>query len=215
MEATGFEGGLAMGFRNWIRNRLLDCAMRQMNDLRPATLAETRGEVLEVGFGTGLNLEHYPGTVESLSGLDPNPAADLPAVEERVRAARFPVERFDLPADGGLPFDSGRFDTVVTTWTLCSIPDPHEALREMRRVLNPNGCYVFIEHGKAPTASTARWQDRIDPFWTRISDGCHLNRPIDRLVEEADFEVSSLERFRQPGPGILAHMYRGVAKRSG
>lgn len=203
-----------MGLRNWLRNRLLDCAMRQMNDLRPATLSEARGEVLEVGFGTGLNLEHYPLAVESLTGLDPNSADDLPAVGERVLAARFPVERFDLPADGGLPFDSGRFDSVVTTWTLCSIPDPAAALREMRRVLNPQGRYVFIEHGRAPIASTARWQDRIDPFWARISDGCHLNRDIDRLVEEADFEVSSLERFRQPGPGILAHMYRGVAKHS-
>ena len=204
-----------MALRNWIRNRLLDFAMRQMDDLRPATLAESRGEVLEVGFGTGLNLEHYPGAVESLSALDPNPATGFSAVDERLRAARFPVQRFDLPADGGLPFDSGRFDTVVTTWTLCSIPDPAAALQEMRRVLNPGGRYVFIEHGKAPTPSTARWQDRIDPIWTRISDGCHLNRPIDRLVAEADFEVSSLERFRQPGPGVLAHMYRGVAKRSG
>lgn len=186
-----------------------------MNDLRPEALSEARGEVLEVGFGTGLNVEHYPLAVRSLTGLDPNSADDLPAVEERVCAARFPVERFELRADGGLPFDSGRFDSIVTTWTLCSIPDPAAALREMYRVLSPRGRYVFIEHGRAPVASTARWQDRIDPIWSRISDGCHLNRGIDRLVEEADFQLSSLERFRQPGPAVLAHMYRGVATRSG
>lgn len=204
-----------MGLRNWIRNRLLDCAMRQMNDLRPETLTETAGEVLEVGFGTALNLQHYPLAVRSVTGIDPNPADDLPAVGQRVRAARFPVERHNLPADAGLPFDSGRFDSVVTTWTLCSISDPIAALREMRRVLKPGGRYCFIEHGRAPVASTARWQDRIDPLWTRLSDGCHLNRAIDRLVAAADFEVASLERFRQPGPGILSHMYRGVAKRGG
>ena len=138
-----------MGFRNWIRNRLLDCAMRQMNDLRPATLSEARGEVLEVGFGTGLNLEHYPLAVESLTGLDPNSADDLPAVGERVLAARFPVERFDLPADGGLPFDSGRFDSVVTTWTLCSIPDrsPASQASERRTASAPPSRLISIGIG--------------------------------------------------------------------
>ena len=148
-----------------------------------------------------------------LFGLDPSEELRRRAAK-RSEEAGLEVEFIGLHGEE-IPLDDASVDTVVTTWTLCSIPDPAAALQEMRRVLNPGGRYVFIEHGKAPTPSTARWQDRIDPIWTRISDGCHLNRPIDRLVAEADFEVSSLERFRQPGPGVLAHMYRGVAKRSG
>lgn len=204
-----------MGLRIWIRDRLLDCAMRQMNDLRPEALEQASGEVLEVGFGTALNLEHYPSSVRSVTGVDPKLAEGLPSFEARIEAARFPVTRCRLPADAELPFDAGRFDSVVTTWTLCSIPDPARALREMHRILKPGGSYSFIEHGRAPTPSTARWQDRLDPLWTKIADGCHINRPIDRLVEAADFELSSLSRFRHQGPGILAQMYRGVAHRSG
>jgi SAM-dependent methyltransferase len=99
---------------------------------------------------------------------------------------------------------------VVTTWTLCSIPDAAAALREMHRVLKPGGRYVFIEHGKAERASTARWQDRIDPLWAKITDGCHINRPMDRLVAGPGFELTSLDRFRGKGPGLVAQMYRGV-----
>ena len=203
-----------MGVRDWIRNRLLDAAMRQMNELRPEALAGATGRVLEVGFGTALNLEYYPETVRSLTGLDPKPADGLPAFAQRIKAARFPVERCILPADGELPFEEGFFDSVVTTWTLCSIPEPSAALEEMRRVLKPGGTYCFIEHGRAPTDATARWQDRCDPIWTRISDGCHMNRAIDRLVQAADFDIVGLERFRMPGPGLLSHMYRGVARRN-
>jgi SAM-dependent methyltransferase len=203
-----------MGVRDWIRNRLLDLAMRQMDGLRPEALERASGQVLEVGFGTALNLEHYPGTVTALTGLDPKPADGLPAFAARIEAARFPVARCILPADGELPFGEGAFDSVVTTWTLCSIPDPSAALAEMRRVLKPGGTYCFIEHGRAPTDRTARWQDRCDPVWKRISDGCHMNRAIDTLVQAADFEIMSLDRFRMPGPGLLSHMYRGVAKRS-
>ena len=103
---------------------------------------------------------------------------------------------------------------MVTTWTLCSIPDAGAALAEMRRVLKPGGRYLFIEHGRAPIESTARWQDRLDPYWSRFADGCHMNRAIDALVEQAGFELASLARFRNKGPGVLAHMYRGVARHS-
>jgi SAM-dependent methyltransferase len=203
-----------MGFRERFRGHVLDWAMRQMNELRPEAVSEAEGEVLEVGFGTGLNLGFYPPGVKGVVGLDPKPTGDLPAVEERIRSAAFPVERCALRADGELPFDAGRFDCVVTTWTLCSIRDPLRALREMRRVLKPGGRYFFIEHGRAPSERTAGWQDRLNPLWRRLADGCNMNRPIDQLVREGGFEVSSLERFRHKGPGVLAHMYRGVATRA-
>ena len=203
-----------MELRKRLRGRLLDWMMRQMNELRPQVLEAAEGEVLEVGFGTGLNLPFYPPGVKRLVGLDPNAADGLPALEERVRAAPFEVERCALRGDGALPFDAGRFDSVVTTWTLCSIPDSQRALAEMRRVLKPGGRYLFIEHGRAPAERTALWQDRVNPLWRRLTGGCNMNRPIDRIVNEGGFELAGLERFRHTGPGLLAHMYRGTATRA-
>jgi len=202
-----------MSLRAVVRTRLLDWTMRQMNDLRAEVLESAEGHVLEVGFGTGLNLEYYPPTVKALVGLDPNAAEGLERVEERVANAAFPVERCGLRADGELPFESARFDCVVTTWTLCSIPHPERALAAMRRVLRPGGRYLFIEHGRAPRPSTARWQDRLNPLWRRLADGCNMKRPIDRLIEDSGFEPERMERFRHDGPALLAQMYRGAARR--
>jgi SAM-dependent methyltransferase len=203
-----------MGLGSWLRPRMLDWAMRQMNELRPATVALAEGEVVEIGFGTGINLEFYGPKVASLVGVDPKAAQGFAPTEARVARAGFPVERAALRADSALPFESGRFDCAVSTWTLCSIPDPEQALAELRRVLRPGGRLVFVEHGRAPAPATARWQDRLDPFWTRLADGCHMNRAIDRVVEAGGFRLVSLERFRHKGPGLLAHMYRGVAERA-
>ena len=193
---------------------MLDWAMRQMNDLRPESVRRAEGEVLEVGFGTGLNLEFYPPGVKSLTAVDPFTTDSLPAVDERIRCCSFPVERHRLRADQPLPFDAGRFDCIVTTWTLCSIPEPAIALAEMRRVLKSGGRYLFIEHGRASDARTARWQDRVNPVWRRLAAGCNLNRSIDTLVEQAGFELISLDRFQNEGPALLAAMYRGEARRS-
>ena len=202
-----------MSLRAWIKPRFQDLAMRQMNPLRGDTIALAEGDVLEVGFGTGLNLGCYGPAVKSLVGLDPLDVSNVAAVQARISTAKFPIERRARRADGGLPFDAGRFDTVVTTWTLCSIPEVGRALREMRRVLKPNGRYVFIEHGRADEDGTARWQDRVNPLWKRACDGCNINRKIDLLVEEGGFELESLDRFRARGPAILGQMYRGVATR--
>jgi len=199
-----------MALRDFIKPRLQDWMMGFMDEMRPDTVGRTEGEVLEVGFGTGRNLRLYPAAVKSVTGLDPMVTEGVPAVDERVARAPFPVIRTALPADGGLPFDAGRFDCVLTTWTLCSIPDAAAALREMHRVLKPGGRYVFIEHGKAQRESTARWQDRIDPLWARLTDGCHINRSVDRIVANAGFELTSLDRFRGKGPGLVAQIYRGV-----
>jgi ubiquinone/menaquinone biosynthesis C-methylase UbiE len=202
-----------MGLRERFKPRFQDWAMGFMDDLRPETVGVAQGEVLEVGFGTGRNLELYAPAVKRVTGLDPMSTEGFAAVEERIARAHFPVERTLLRADGALPFDAGRFDCIVTTFTLCSIPEPGVALAEMHRVLKPGGHYAFIEHGRAENASTQRWQDRLNPIWRRVVDGCNINRPIDWLVLQAGFELSSLNRFRYKGPAVITQMYRGIATR--
>jgi SAM-dependent methyltransferase len=190
----------------------MDWSMRgeEMGALRREALAGAHGDVLEVGFGTGLNLAHYPPAVRSLTALDPLEALE-PRVARRVAAAPFPVRAVGLRADGPLPFEDARFDCVVTTWTLCSIPDPGRALSEMRRVLRPGGRYLFVEHGASDDPATARWQRRVEPLHRRIAGGCHLTRRIDALVAAGGFHLEALERFVVPGPRIYTEMYRGRA----
>jgi len=190
---------------------VLDKAMRGMNELRPEALGDARGDVLELGFGTGLNLCHYPGGVERLSTADPMDA--LPQkVQERISAAPFPVDQHHLPADGELPFDSGRFDTVTVTWTLCTIPDAVAALAEARRVLKTDGRLLFIEHGLSDDPKVAGWQERWNPIQQVIGCGCNVNRKIDDLVERGGFSIEKLDRFLLEGtPRLFGTMYRGAA----
>jgi SAM-dependent methyltransferase len=194
----------------------LDVIMKGMEDLRPGVLAGARGDVLEIGFGTGLNLPYYPDDVRSLAAIDP--MDDVPQrvrrkIDARIEAAAFPVERHPLSADAGLPFDAGRFDTVAVTWTLCTIPDVEGALVDMRRVLKPDGRLLFIEHGRSDVESVARWQDRLNPIQNVLGCGCNLNRPIDALVRKAGFDLTSLDRFvRERTPRFMGTLYRGVAR---
>lgn len=187
--------------------------MRQMNDLRPETVGLAEGRVLELGFGTGINLDFYGPGVKSVVGVDPKAAQGFAATDGRVARAAFPVECARVRADEPLPYAPESFDCALSTWTLCSIPHPLEALAEVRRLLRPGGSFVFVEHGLAEAPATARWQDRLNPWWCRFADGCNMNRPIDRLVEEGGLRLVALERFRARGPGLLAQMYRGVARR--
>jgi ubiquinone/menaquinone biosynthesis C-methylase UbiE len=140
--------------------------------------------------------------------------AGIPKVEKRIEHAPFPVERVALRADNQLPFDAGRFDCVVTTWALCSIPDAQAAIAEMRRVLKRGGRYLFIEHGRSRNEKTMRWQDRINPIWRRLTDGCNINRPVDQIVEQGGFELTSLEEFVGKGPRLISSLYRGIALKS-
>ena len=182
----------------------------QHQEDRQKALRDVRGEVLEVGFGTGLNLRHYPPGVTRLTAID---VADmLPLrVARRIAAAPFPVTRATLSGQR-LPFADGQFDCVVTTLTLCSIGDPLPALREMRRVLKGDGTYVFLEHGRSDDLRVARRQDFFNPLQRGVACGCNINRRIDALIRDAGLEVRDLERYVLRGnPRIMAEMYRGVA----
>ena len=190
---------------------LIDISMgaRSLREERVRTLKDVRGEVLEIGFGTGRNLAFYPPLVTRLTALD---AEDMlpDKVAKRIATARFPIERVTLSAER-LPFDDARFDWVVTTMTLCSIADAIAALREIRRVLKPAGSYVFLEHGRSDLESVARWQDRLNPLQNRIGGGCNINRRIDTLIRDAGLKVKSIARFNLGRPRIFTEMYRGVA----
>ncbi len=183
----------------------------EMGEYRRRALETVRGETLEVGFGTGLNLPYYPQSVTKLTAID---SEDLlrRKVESRITKSRFPVTRIQLDAGGCLPFQNYTFDSVVTTLTLCSIRNVEAALAEIRRVLKPDGRLSFFEHGRSNEPVVARRQDLFNPIQRIIGAGCNLNRPIDRLIRSAGFEIEDLERFSMPGaPRVLAEMYRGVA----
>jgi len=192
--------------------RLLDLVMGQprLMECRRAALAAARGEVLEIGFGTGLNLTCYPTATSRLTIIDP--AQHLPArVEKRICEVAFPVVREHLDA-ATLPFEAGRFDTVVSTWTLCTIPAVEQALAEVRRVLASGGKFLFLEHGRSADSRIARRQDRWNGVQKFVACGCHLNRPIDRLIEAAGLRFEQFERFTMPGtPAVLAPHYMGIA----
>jgi ubiquinone/menaquinone biosynthesis C-methylase UbiE len=199
-------------YTRYLLPRLTDLAMQNAaaRAERARCIPSAGGLVLEVGVGSGLNLPFYGPGVQRLYGLDPS--AELIAMARR-RAGRvvFPVEFLEGSAEA-IPLATGAVDCVVTTWTLCTIPGPTRALREMRRVLRPAGRLLFVEHGRSPDPRIVRWQDRLTPLWRRIAGGCHLNRPIDRLLAEGGFDVVELERGYIAGPRVGAFLYRGVAR---
>jgi ubiquinone/menaquinone biosynthesis C-methylase UbiE len=178
---------------------------------RRQALAEATGEVLEIGFGTGLNLAHYPDTVTKLAVLDVENAR-LKRIKERIAHSKIPIEEFHLDASNRLPFSDNQFDTVVSTFTLCSIRDLPPALAEIRRVLKPEGKYLFFEHGRSDDQSVARTQDRFNPIQKIVGAGCNINRQIDGLVMESGMKIVALDRFRlNDVPRIFGEMYRGIA----
>jgi ubiquinone/menaquinone biosynthesis C-methylase UbiE len=181
---------------------------------RVRCLEPVTGTVLEVGLGTGLNIPHYPKQVTKVVGVDPSQTSAKLA-RKRIAAAPFPVEIVGLSAEK-IPVADQSFDSVVSTFTLCTIPDVASALREMRRALRPDGRLYFVEHGRAEDPRVVSWQERLDPIQNRVFGGCHLNRRIASLIEEAGFEIERLEHdYLKGAPKFGGFLYRGVARRSG
>ena len=182
----------------------------EFTEIRGRVTTGLTGDVLEVGFGSGLNVPHYPSDIERVLAVDPATVGRKLAAD-RVAATSVPVEYIDL--DGGsLPVDSGSIDHVLITWTMCTIPNVDSALGEMRRVLRPGGQMHFVEHGQSPDPKVAAWQDRLTPFQRRWAGGCHLNRPIDRLIEEAGFTVVRMDNYyAKKGPRPMGYMFEGLA----
>ena len=199
-------------YSEYIFPRLMDWVMsgEMFQRLRSELLKDARGEVLEIGFGTGLNLPHYSRNVSGLSIVDP--ARMLPdKVRKRMAQIPFPLHVDHITAET-LPYPDRQFDSVVSTWTLCTIPDVKKALHEIRRVLKPTGTFVFLEHGRSDNARIAAWQDRLNPIQNIIGCGCNLNRRIDQLITESGLQIKHLDRFTMEHvPRIAGEMYRGQA----
>ncbi len=201
-----------MGFYNdHVLPHVISLSMRSRELLpyRKRVLAHAQGRVLEIGIGPGLNLSHYSARTEEIVGLEP--AVGLVAMAQRsARRCKLPVTLITGSAEA-IPVDSHSFDTVITTWTLCSIGDAVAGLREMRRVLKPAGQLLFVEHGLAPDANVQRWQHRLTPVWKKIGGGCHLNRPIRALLESGGFEITRLDMGYARGPKPITFFYEGCA----
>jgi SAM-dependent methyltransferase len=180
--------------------------------VRAEALSGLGGDVVEVGFGSGLNLPYYPAQVSRVLAVEPSGVARALA-GRRVGAAAVPVRYVGSDAQE-LALEPASVDAAVSTFTLCTIPDPRRALAELRRVLKPGGSFRFVEHGLSPNPRIARWQHRLTPIQRRVAAGCHLDRPIEALVRQAGFELASLrtEELAAPGPlRLLGHLSIGVA----
>lgn len=201
---------------NWYERHVLPwlvdiaCGVRPVRRQRRKVVPLASGRVLEIGIGTGLNLEHYDrARIEKIVGLDPGLEMH-PQARRRSRRAGIDVELVGLSAER-IPFDDCSFDTVLVTYALCTIADPAAALGEMRRVLKGGGRLVFCEHGLAPDAAVRRWQRRLTPWWARLAGGCHLDRDIPRLLKDAGFESADMQATYLPGPRPLTYNYWGTA----
>jgi ubiquinone/menaquinone biosynthesis C-methylase UbiE len=207
-EHVGFYG-------DQVLPRFVDVALRgrAFDRLRARAAADLDGEVVEVGFGSGRNVPFYPDSVTRVRAVDPAVAGRKLAAN-RVAACPIPIDYVGLDGEQ-LPVEDATVDHVLTTWTLCSIPDVSRALAEIRRVLRPGGTLHFVEHGRAPDPNVAKWQDRLTPWQRRIVGGCHLNRQIDTLIAGAGLTVQQLDTFYVPGPKPFAFTFAGVATKSG
>ena len=200
-------------YAKYVLPRLIDVAMRNKETarLRADWIPHARGQVLEVGIGSGLNLPFYSPEVEHVYGVDPSVELGRLA-HKRAAAGSTKVEFLFQSAEEPLPLANASIDTVVVTWTLCSIPNAPAALQEMRRVLKPGGRLIFLEHGRASDPGVVAWQNRVTPFWKRFTGGCHLNRKVDQLISDAGFHITELKTDYLPGPRAMTYTYQGFAQ---
>lgn len=191
---------------------LVHLAMRNRRLLpyRERTISAAEGRVLEIGIGSGLNLPFYAGRVKQVIGLEPASRL-LSMARDQARGTSLSVKLIEGSAEA-IPLESSSMDTVVTTWTLCTIPAVVQAIDEVRRVLKPGGQLLFVEHGLAPDAGVRKWQDWLTPAWKRIGGGCQLNRPIRLLIEQNGFNIAQLEMGYMQGPKPMAFLYQGSAR---
>ena len=201
---------------NWYERHILPtaldlaCGMPMISRMRERVVPLAQGRVLEVGIGTGLNMRHYDKSrVSHITGLDP--AVQMhPLAQQRIDSAGLSVDLVGLSAET-IPLPSASVDTVLITYTLCTIPDPHAALLEMHRVLTPHGKLLYCEHGRAPDASVRRWQDRLQPLWGPMAGGCHLGRDIPALLVAAGFALTDPQTRYVTGPRPFTFHYWGEA----
>jgi ubiquinone/menaquinone biosynthesis C-methylase UbiE len=201
-----------MGFyQDQIVPLLINASMRQKNlaAYRNRVISVAEGRVLEIGIGSGLK-PFYSSNARQVIGLDPSPKL-LAMARRASRSDSRSVELIEGSAES-IPLEDASADTIVTTWTLCSIPDAPRALRDVRRVLRPGGRLLFVEHGRAPDPKVVWWQDRLTPVWKRVGGGCHLNRAIGTLIEDAGFQLDRLETGYMRGPKPMTFMYEGSAR---
>lgn len=186
------------------------CSTKPNRKQREKIVPRAHGDVLEIGFGGGLNLPYYDGSrVRKVFGLEPS-AGMRESAAPMIERSELDIELIDLPGEQ-IPLDDHSVDTVLVTYTLCTIPDVVEALAGMRRVLKPGGELLFCEHGEAPDENVRRWQNRLNPMWGRIAGGCNMNRDIPAIIEDNGFRIESDERMYIPGPRVLCYNYWGSA----
>ena len=197
-------------YQKYLLPKLLNWAMKApaLSKLRSELIPSAEGKVLEIGMGSGLNLPHYEG-ISGLIGLEPSEELQNLA-EDMLIQTHFPSEMLTGSAED-IPLESNTFDTVVMTWTLCSVTDPVLALSEIKRVIKPGGKVIFAEHGKSPDQNIRKLQKTLNPLWSRIAGGCQLNREIVDLYESSGFKFLSMERGYLEGPKFATYNYRGVA----
>jgi SAM-dependent methyltransferase len=199
------------GYERCVLPRVLNltCGVRSLHPLRRRVCSGLAGNVIEIGFGSGLNVPFYPAAVTAVAAIEPSDLSWRLA-RDRVAAAAVSITRSGLDGQS-LPFDDGTFDVALSTWTLCTIPDVTAALGEIRRVLRPGGRLHFLEHGLAPDERISRWQRRLDPLQRRIAGGCHFTRPIADLVRAAGFTITELDVFYEPGLKVAGADSLGTA----
>jgi len=186
------------------------CGMKAIDRLRAEVVPQAKGNVLEIGMGSGLNLKHYDREkVSMVWGLEPSEGMRRKA-QKNLAESQLNIEWLDLPSEQ-IPLDDNSADTVVLTYTLCTIADWQSALSEMRRVLKPKGQLLFSEHGEAPDENVRKWQARINPYWGKIAGGCHLNRRIPDLITTGGFNIQQLDQRYIKGPKIATYQYYGFA----